>query len=192
MVSAKEIAWSLYGAYKIARLDPNASQYFNISATGFYRSFVALILALPFFLIENSIDYKKIETATAFVPFLIILGIALAVSWLTYLFAAGIITRLMGIFQKFTVFVIVYNWSQLALIVVWLPISIISTGFLGAELSTVASLVFIVATYVYLWRVLKITLEIPGSLAAGFAFLEFIIAILTQILFSQFLFTVAT
>jgi hypothetical protein len=192
MVNGKEITWSLYGTYKIARLDPDALQYFNISASGFYRSFVAIFLAIPFFLFENSIDYKKIETATSFVPFLIILGIALAASWLTYLFVAGLVTRLMGNLQKFTVFVIVYNWSQLALIVFWLPISIISTGFLGAELSSVISLIFIAATYVYLWRILKITLEISGSLAAGFAFLEFMIAILTQVLFSDLLFTAGT
>lgn len=192
MVNGKEITWSLYGTYKIARLDPDALQYFNISASGFYRSFAAIFLAIPFFLFENSIDYKKIETATSFVPFLIILGIALAASWLTYLFVAGLVTRLMGNLQKFTVFVIVYNWSQLALIVVWLPISIISTGFLGAELSSVISLIFIAATYVYLWRILKITLEISGSLAAGFAFLEFMIAILTQVLFSDLLFTAGT
>ncbi|USG61751.1 hypothetical protein NBZ79_02030 [Sneathiella marina] len=191
MVSIKEITSSLYGAYRLARMDPDALQYFNISASGFYRSFAAVFLALPFFLIENAIDYKKLETATSFVPFLILLGIALAVSWMSYLIAAGFFARLLDFFQQFTVFVIVYNWSQLAIVIVWLPLSVLSTGFLNIGLSSIISLLFIAATYVYLWRILRITLGISGLLAVGFAFLEFMIAILTQVLFSDFLITTA-
>jgi len=191
MVSIKEITSSLYGAYRLARLDPDALQYFNISASGFYRSFAAVFLALPFFLIENAIDYKKFETATSFAPFLIVLGIALTVSWMCYLIAAGFLARLLDIFQHFTVFVIVYNWSQLGIIIIWLPLSVLSTGLLDGGLSSIISLLFIAATYVYLWRILRITLGISGLLAVGFAFLEFIIAILTQVLFSDFLFTTA-
>lgn len=189
MVSIKEITSSLYGAYRLARLDPDALQYFNISASGFYRSFAAVFLALPFFLIENAIDYKKFETATSFTPFLIVLGIALAVSWMCYLIAAGFFARLLDFFQHFTVFVIVYNWSQLGIIIIWLPLSVLSTGLLDVGLSSIISLLFIAATYVYLWRILRITLGVSGVLAVGFAFLEFMIAILTQVLFSDFLFT---
>ncbi|MEH6527287.1 MAG: hypothetical protein V7723_14540 [Sneathiella sp.] len=191
MVSIKEIISSLYGTYRLARLDPDALQYFNISASGFYRSFAAVVIALPFFLIENAIDYKKFETATSFTPFLIVLGIALAVSWMCYLIAAGFFARLLDFSQQFTVFVIVYNWSQLALIFIWLPLSVLSTGLLNAGLSAIISILFIAATYVYLWRILRITLGISGLLAVGFAFLEFMIAILTQVLFSDFLFTTA-
>lgn len=191
MVSIKEIISSLYGTYRLARLDPDALQYFNISASGFYRSFAAVLIALPFFLIENAIDYKKFETATSFTPFLIVLGIALAVSWMCYLIAAGFFARLLDFSQQFTVFVIVYNWSQLALIIIWLPLSVLSTGLLNAGLSAIISILFIAATYVYLWRILRITLGISGLLAVGFAFLEFMIAILTQVLFSDFLFTTA-
>ncbi|MEH6544812.1 MAG: hypothetical protein V7701_00175 [Sneathiella sp.] len=191
MVSIKEIISSLYGTYRLARLDPDALQYFNISASGFYRSFAAVLIALPFFLIENAIDYKKFETATSFTPFLIVLGIALAVSWMCYLIAAGFFARLLDFSQQFTVFVIVYNWSQLALIIIWLPLSVLSTGLLNAGLSAIISILFIAATYVYLWRILRISLGISGLLAVGFAFLEFMIAILTQVLFSDFLFTTA-
>lgn len=189
MVSIKEITSSLYGAYRLARLDPDALQYFNISASGFYRSFAAIILAVPFFLIENTIDYKKLETSTAVTPFLIVLGIALVVSWMSYLITGGFVARILDFSQNFTVFVIVYNWSQLGIIIIWLPLSVLTTGLLDAGLSAIVSLLFIAATYVYLWRILRVTLGISGLLAVGFAFLEFMIAILTQVLFSDFLFT---
>ena len=77
MVSLKEIVNSLYGAYLLARRDPDALSYFNISTEGFYHSFAAMILAVPLFIFESAIDYKALATETAIVPFLLLLCLAL-------------------------------------------------------------------------------------------------------------------
>ncbi len=189
MVSLKEITWSLYGAYRLVRKDPDALQYFNISAGGFYTSFAAIILALPFFAVENAIDYQLIETETSIVPFLIVLCIALAVNWLAFLAVMAVFARFLDFSDKFSVFVIVYNWAQLAIIIVWMPLSVLSTGLAGGSLNSVFSLLFLGASYVYLWYIIRVALQVSGPIALGFAFLEFIIAILTQLSFSDFLFT---
>jgi hypothetical protein len=189
MANLKEISSSLYGAYRIARLDPDASQYFNLSTPGFYSSFSAMLIAVPFFALENAFDFKVINTETGLIPFLIILCIALVVSWGSYLAIVGILTKYMGISEKFGTFVIVYNWSQLAIIALWLPISVLLSGLVGGEAVGTISLLFIGATYVYLWQVLRLTLGVSGSLALGFAFLEFLTAIMTQVIFSSWLFT---
>ena len=165
-------------------------QYFNISAEGFYRSFAAMLLAVPFFILENGIDYKHIATDTALVPFLSLLCLAFWTSWGAFLIFMGSFARLLGFSDKFSIFVIVYNWAQLALIALWLPLSVISGGLLPEGIASGINLLFIGASYVYLWQILRITLNLTGTLAAGFAFLEFLVAVLTQAFFSKWLFTV--
>jgi hypothetical protein len=189
MISLREIVNSLFGAYQLARRDPNALNYFNISTEGFYRSFLAMVLAVPLFAIENSIDYRKVPTETEIIPFLVLLCIALLVSWGAYLVIMAVFARYMGFSDRYSVFVIVYNWMQFAIILIWLPLSIIATGILSGSIAATMTLLFIAATYALLWYVLKITLNLTGLMATGFAFLEFLIVILVQAAFSSWLFT---
>ncbi|WP_339713809.1 hypothetical protein [uncultured Sneathiella sp.] len=189
MVSFREITSSLYGAYMLARRNPDALNHFNISTEGFYHSFAAMILAVPFFIFENAIDYKSLETETALIPFMLLLCVTLWVSWGAYLAVMAFFERFMGFSDQYSVFVIVYNWAQLALILVWFPLSIISNGILPVELASGINLVFIIATYVYLWYILRITLNVTGGMAVGFAFIEFLVVILIQASFSSWLFT---
>jgi hypothetical protein len=121
--------------------------------------------------------------------FLILLCIALLVSWGSYLLVMAVFARYMGFPDRYSLFVIVYNWVQFAIILVWLPISIIANGILSESFSGMMTLLFIAMTYALLWYVLKVTLQITGMMAVGFAFLEFLIVVLIQGLFSQWLFT---
>ncbi len=189
MISIREIVNSLFGAYLLARRDPHALTYFNMSMEGFYRSFLAMILALPLFAIENSIDYRKIPTDTSIVPFLLFLCLALLVSWGSYLAIMAVLARYMGFSDRYSVFVVVYNWMQFGIILIWFPISIIATGMLPENIAATMTLLFIAATYALLWYVLKVTLNLTGLLAVGFAFLEFLIVVLVQAIFSEWLFT---
>jgi hypothetical protein len=148
-----------------------------------------MLLAIPFFAFENGLDYKTIATETSIAPFLLLLCLALWVSWGVFLFIMGLFARFLGFSDKFSVFVIVYNWAQLALIALWLPLSVISGGLLPVGITSGINLLFIGASYVYLWQILRITLNLTGTMAAGFAFLEFLVAILTQSVFSEWLFT---
>lgn len=189
MISVPEIRSSLTGAVMLAKRAPDALSYFDLSTDGFYRSFYAMLLAAPLFALENTFDYKSFATDTALVPFILLLCLALWISWGSYLVVMGILARYMGFGDRFGSFVIVYNWAQLALILLWLPITVIATGILPPGVGGLLNLIFIAATYVYLWYILKVTLRTTGYLAAGFAFLEFLVVVLVQSLFSGWLFT---
>ena len=189
MTIFREIITSLVGAYQLARRNPDALSYFNISMEGFYRSFLAMILAIPLFAIENAIDYRDIPTETSMGSFLFLLCIALLVSWGAYLSVMAVLARFMGFSDRYSVFVIVYNWVQFAIILIWLPISVIATGILPDNIGPVLTLMFIAATYALLWYVLKVTLNVSGMVAVGLAFLEFLIVVLIQGIFSEWLFT---
>ncbi|MCC3303555.1 hypothetical protein [Sneathiella sp. HT1-7] len=190
MTSIREIVNSLFGVYLLARRDPHALAYFNMSMEGFYRSFLAMILALPLFAIENSIDYRKVPTDTSIVPFLLYLCLALLISWGSYLAIVAVLARYMGFSDRYSIFVVVYNWMQFGIILVWFPISIIATGIFPENIAATMTLLFIAATYALLWYMLKVTLNLTGMTAVGLAFLEFLIVILVQSIFLEWIFTV--
>ncbi|MFC4272104.1 hypothetical protein GQF03_14905 [Sneathiella chungangensis] len=189
MITLKEISGYFFGAYLLARRDPRALGYFDISAEGFYRSFFAMLLAVPFFAIENAVDYKTLPTGTSIVPFLLLLCLALWSSWGAYLLVMAILAKYIGFPDRYSVFVIVYNWAQFAIILVWLPVSIIISGIFPVAFASAVNLIFIGATYVYLWYILKVTLKVTTTQAVGFAFLEFLVVVLVQAVFSGWLFT---
>ncbi|PHQ69468.1 MAG: hypothetical protein COB93_07980 [Sneathiella sp.] len=189
MINPKEVFYSLLGAYHLAKRDPDALRYFNISTAGFFSSFAAMLIALPFFTLENAIDYASFQTETGLLPFLFILCIALIVNWAAYLLVVGVLAKYLDFADKFSVFAVVYNWSQLAIIILWCPLSILLTGLLGAENIGMFQLIFMMATYVYLWYILRVTLALSGSLALGFAFLEFLLTLITQFAFANLLFS---
>lgn len=189
MVSLKEISWSLYGAYRLARNDPGALQYFNLSTAGFFTSFAAIILALPFYAIENAIEYQLIATETPIIRFLILLSFTFFINWIVFLLVMAVFAKILDFSDKFSIFVIVHNWAQLAIIVVWMPLSVLSSGLAGGSFYPILSLLFLGAIYVYLWHILRVTLQISGIAALGFAFLKFIISIFANESISDLLFT---
>ena len=192
MTSWKEISSSLYGVYQLAKRDQNALGHFNISAAGFFSSFAAMLFAIPFFSIENSIDYAALPIEISLIPFLVIINVALLINWAVYLLTIGVLAKYLDYAPNFSVFAIVYNWSQLAIMILWFPISIILTGLLGAENTGLFQLLFMLATYVYLWYVLRVTLAVSGSLALGLTFLEFLLTLIAQFTFADFLYAGAT
>ena len=47
--TAGETLRALYGAYRLARLDAGGMAYFDSSIGGFWRSFFAAVLVVPFY-----------------------------------------------------------------------------------------------------------------------------------------------
>ena len=177
MASLTEIIWSLFGCYRLAIRDRNALSYFNFSDPGFWASFSAMVLAIPILTIENMLEYNAIQTDVDMIPYLLVRGVTTLISWATYLAIIGLVDQYFTKTGRFGAFVIVYNWAQFALILLWLPFSILTMGLMGPEATSMFGLIFVGLSYVYLWYILVSTLEIPGPTAAMLAFAEFVIAL---------------
>ncbi|GLQ05443.1 hypothetical protein [Sneathiella chinensis] len=188
MAGLTEIIWSLFGCYRLALRDKDALSFFNLSEKGFWASFTAILLSVPVFALSNGIDLSLVDLKVDTGTYLLVISIALITSWCCYLAAMAIAARALDLSDRFVPFVIVYNWAQLALMLVWLPLSILLLGIMGPETMAVFRLLFIGLSYVYLWYILVVTLAVPGPTAAALAFLEFIIAIFVQMAFQNLIF----
>ena len=180
MANPIEIMWSLFGCYRLALKDKNALSYFNQSEKGFWGSFTAILIALPILGIQHGLEHKLTGTSVSLLGFIALFLGATVVAWSLYLTIIGIASKLLNLSHKFGLFVIVYNWAQLALILVWLPFFILTFGLMGPESVGMIGLLFVGISYVFLWYILVSTLEIPGPVAAGLTFVEFVISVFAQ------------
>lgn len=191
MASFSEILWSLFGCYRLALRDENALSYFNLSEKGFWSSFTAILLAIPILCIQNSLSHTFADPSVGLLPFLVLYIITMVITWMIYLTCIGVASKFLNVSDNFGVFVITYNWAQLALMTIWLPFFILALGLMGVGITSMLGLIFVGISYVFLWIVIKTSLKIPGPTAAALAFLEFILSLTAQQIFYSILPTFA-
>ncbi len=175
-----EIVSSVYGCYKLAIRDKSALSYFNMSAGGFWSSFTAVLLSLLITILHRGLELRFLPDEVDGFSYTIAIGVAIITSWLLYLATTAVLSKYFGFSNQFGGFVIAYNWSQFTLIAIQLVLSIFTMGLFGPSLATIIGLLFVGLSYVYLWYILKETLQVTGSVAVALAFMEFLIALLVQ------------
>jgi len=123
-----EVTRSIHGAWRIARLDPDALAYFNVTADGFWRSFSALALVVPFyvgFLVLSHAHTSGLTPPSGPVLsvewFVTVKLTAFAASWLIFPVVMVAISRLLDLTQTYAQYIIVWNWSNVLEMVVILP-----------------------------------------------------------------------
>lgn len=59
----REIRSSVWGAWLLVRRDPNGMNYFNLSVSGFWLSFIAALIVLPLYVPFSIEEARRLETA---------------------------------------------------------------------------------------------------------------------------------
>jgi len=180
-----EIRSSIYGAWRLARMDPGGMAYFNISVEGFWRSFFAAVLIAPAYigliivrdigLSPEVADSGPLPETFNFVPeiFTYVMG------WIVWPLAMLIVVRLLNQTQNYVPYIIVYNWANVVQIGILLPVAILTRGGIFPEQA--AAIIGIIATLVvlfYLWFVTRTVLQVRDWAAAGVVVMDVLIGVL--------------
>jgi hypothetical protein len=174
MLRWSEVAQALYGAWRLACLDPRGISYFAQDDRAALRSFVAALLVLPVFLLllPNRLTQEEVEQGLALRIFLVEI-IGYVASWAAFPLAMLWITRLLRREAQWAEFVTIYNWAQ-----------VLEIGFALATLVLVdVGIVprfgidwFVRAvTALYEWFIAKTVLRIAGTPAAMIVLLAVVI-----------------
>lgn len=169
MISAAEVARSIRGALRLARLDPNGIDEFDRSVGGFWRSFWAAVFLAPAYLLIGAIDYQAIEMPASAGRYFAVEAIGYVISWVAFPLAMFYIANMMDRAHHFITYIVAYNWCQIVQMAVFLPIAVLSPpGMEGAQsgwslLMTLATLLILF----YLGYVAKTALKINAAMAAG-------------------------
>lgn len=178
MPSGQEVLSSLYGAWRVLRMDPAALGYFNQSIDGFWRSFFAVVLVLP---IAGLITFMDIRSASPEVlerlgdPDLLLLGrlIGILLAWIAYPVAMIWLSRLLQLSHRYVVYIIVWNWSNVIGAAIYLVLSLLEwIGLLSAGAATGVGIFVFGYVMFYAYLVLRAGLGCATGAAIGLAVFE--------------------
>jgi hypothetical protein len=175
---------ALFTAFRVAKFDRGASEEFDHSFEGFFRSFAAALLSLPIAIFLSitqdrivadlavSAGRPSVAAATPGMGFWLIEGAAYAIGWLVLPLAMILIVKLLGASRRYVPFIIAYNWGSC---LVYLVLTIPDIAYLLGitTLKSIAILYYGTFAFIatYRWQMARETLQISGLNAAAIVIL---------------------
>lgn len=173
---------SIYGAWRLARLDRAGMTLFELSIPGFWRSFFAAVVVAPFYLALIFLRFEQeadLGAVVELLPFVVVKLIAYAVSWVAFPLAMLAITRLLSLGAAYIPYIIAYNWSAVIQIAVLLLAALIqASGLLPEALGAALIIVVPIAILFYLWFIARVALQTTALTAAGVVVLDLLLGAL--------------
>lgn len=174
----REAIVSLYGAWRLARLDPRGFELFDRSEAGALRSFAAAVPVLPLYVLAALMLAPRGPT-THPLRWLSVQAIAYVLSWVAYPVAAESLTRVMGCRQRFAGYLSAYNWSMVLQNAALLPLTLLTIlQVLPEDIMQFLWLAAIAAIMGWLWFIARTALAIGGLAAAGLVLADQLISML--------------
>lgn len=182
LLTARDVAYSVFGAYRLARFDPTGLDYMERTPEGAWKSFYAAVIVLPAYALLLAIRLWEQAQDTPLVQIVTVESIAYVVSWTAFPVIMHSVAGMLDRQARYVDFLCAYNWSSVVQMSVYLPVVILSaSGLLPAPLSE--GLVFgaMMAMLTYQWFVLRTALDLTGIGAAALVLLDlFLSALITD------------
>ncbi|WP_404384196.1 hypothetical protein [Caenispirillum salinarum] len=179
--SVSETASSLWGLNRLLRLDARGIESFNLSVDGFWNSFIVAFLTLPFYLIQSMLYFAGTEQDAHWLRFLGLETVGFALGWLVMPTVMITVSRMLGCFDRFYHYMVPYNWFQLVVAAVLLPLSIVqAVGLLPQGLVALLFLLTTSAFIMYGWFIARHGLGVSAGTAVGIILLDLLLSLLVN------------
>ncbi len=158
---------ALWGAWRLANFDRTGFARFEITAAGFWHSFIAVAVGMPLFALHSFLEHRAAEqmlTAMGKQPvfhaYYLNAGVDYLLMWPAFALVMVLLTRIAGRAPHFAGLVIAYNWSRVIAMAIRLPVMVMLVwGGLGATaFTTIAALTYILI-FAYQWYLAKVALD---------------------------------
>jgi hypothetical protein len=178
-VTARELAYGTYGAWRLARFDRHGLSYFDNTVEAFWRSFQAAAIAAPGHALFVVLQLAELETSGGPLRIFLVEAIAYVIRWVAFPLVVWYVAQFLGRSDRYFRYVAAYNWAQLLLVALFLVVTAVAKG--GALPSAVGgalSLFAMVASLAYQWFITRAALDIKGGPAAAIVMLDFVISLI--------------
>lgn len=182
MISAAEAIRSLYGAYRLARLDSAGLNYLDRSQLGAIRSFWAGPVVMAGYVLLRLL---RVEDLRALMPvaetFAVVEVLAFVISWIGYLVLMNLTVQAANREHRYLDFVTAYNWAMVVQIAVLLPVLlIVETGLIPEMLGDMVAVAATLTLLFYQWFVTRVALAVSAAVAAGMVGLDMLVGLLVS------------
>ena len=164
MITSIEIIQALYGTWRIISWDQKSSEFFDASIRAFWLSFFPAILIGPFQILYASGVYFNLANPPASLFFTTISLLEYVILWVTYPLLVFYIVKLIKRADNFELYIIMYNWFQLAASLLIMPLQIASAfKLIHSNTYLIAYTIILVLYLVYTPFIARISLKINTS-----------------------------
>lgn len=175
--SAVEISYGLYGAWRLARLDPAGMGFFDQSIEGFWKSFFAAVLVAPAHILIFLLQLAELKVSAGPLHIVAVESLIYVISWLAFPFVVFYLAQTLGRAREYRGFVVAYNWAQVIQLLLVLPVSlVVAGGWLPDPIAYLLYIGMLAAVLGYEWFIARTALTLSGSGAAGVVALAFVLA----------------
>ncbi|MBF0251849.1 MAG: hypothetical protein HQL35_14605 [Alphaproteobacteria bacterium] len=182
MIGAREATLSLAGALRIARFDARGMLFFNASVAGFWRSFWVAALIAPFHFLYVALVWRMMEEGTSLARYVSLEVIVYVCGWVAFPLAMVTVSQLLERTERFLLFATAYNWTQLVLAAIGVPVQIaVVTGLLSGAAMSIALAGVIVYALVLTWFLARRLLGVGDFAAALVVVVELAVSYVIQL-----------
>jgi hypothetical protein len=174
MPGPDEIVRSLTGAWRLLLDRSDALRFFDVSVDGFWRSFGAILLVLPAFILVVLSDRARILTdavaGSGFdaTTFLVNRGLWLLLNWIALPVVLALVAQPLGVTRTYAAYVVARNWCAVLTVAPFGLVALLSlAGLLGDDIASVISLVVIVVVVRFDYLIARRALGADIGLAVG-------------------------
>ena len=181
----REMIASLYGAWRLARLDAGGLRLFDASPRGAKRSFFAAVVVAPIFVLATGL-LPPPGTAEGGFRWIAAEGIAYVVSWVAYPVVVEWLTRKFGCRERFEGWLSAYNWSMVLQNAALLPLAVLTAlDVLPADAMQLVWLAAFALIMGWLWFIARSALAVSPMTALGLVILDELLSAMIDMLASH-------
>lgn len=182
-INVAYVRQSIDAALRLALRDRAAWNGFDLTADGFYRSFFAVVLVMPFNILFD-LFLQRLATETDGVqrtyemPDATFSTLALCAQWLIFPLMALFLLRFLGYAGRYSALVIAHNWGSVVVQFINLPIVVLySSGIISAALAIDFYFIAIGLTLYYRYYIAQTALDSPAHIAVAIVIIDFLLQI---------------
>jgi hypothetical protein len=188
MITGPELSRSLYGAWRLARLDKGGLTFFENSVPALWRSFWAMVIVFPAFMVLILLRTPDGMVAVAPLTATFINSTAYVIGWFAFPLVMFRVCSLIGREDQYCLYIAAYNWAALLQIVLMLGLAMLSaTGLLPPGIAAMLTILAVGAILFYQGFIARTALDIKKSSAAGIVLLDFFLGLTIEIWTSRLL-----
>lgn len=179
MLTARDLSYGLFGAWRMARLDRGAMAYFDATVDGFWKSFWAAAIVAPAFVIMTafSLSQTDLPERFGFVEIALVEASRYVIAWVAFPLLMTTVADLLQRGERYVGFIVAYNWAQVVEMAVVLPVFLfVIAGGLPASQPNAYYTVLFFAITLYYWFIARTALQISGWAAGAVVILNLTLA----------------
>lgn len=188
MVSARELAYYVTGAWRLARLDRDGMDHFENTVQAFWRSFNAAIYVAPAFAILTLLQFSQVMVKSGPMKIMLVEILIYIIGWLLFPFAMLKVSAAMDRRQNYCRYIAAYNWSAVVWVTLFLGVVLIrQSGVLPDGVSVAMLWIARILMFAYAAYIARVALEISVPAAIGVVMVDFVLAVILDLFTAQIL-----